>query len=207
MPRITIPQAHIVAMNSSVAPVLPPAGTGCYANVGCRRAAARREPAGNRPGALENPPAMPKKRIGHTPSTHDFRRQPLVSSLTAPVASAPATSARQRPPVDLAADLAKCERQLADWTSCPSRKTPEGKAKIKEIGDRITVVKVKMQQAEQGGGAADAQPPVPAVARGATATAPPATAEAAGFATYRFTPASRAVDAPAALGTRIDLFA
>jgi hypothetical protein len=109
--------------------------------------------------------------------------------------------------VDLAADLAKCERQLADWTSCPSRKTPEGKAKIKEIGDRITVVKAKMQQAEQGGSAADAKPPAPAAARGAAGPIPPTTDRVADFATYRVTPAARAADATATLGTRIDLYA
>lgn len=37
----------------------------------------------------------------------------------------------------LEGQLAKFEVQLSDWTHCPSCTTPEGKAKIAEIGDKI----------------------------------------------------------------------
>lgn len=48
----------------------------------------------------------------------------------------------------LDAQLAKYQVQLADWTNCPSCTTPEGKAKIAEIADKISDIKLSMQSAE-----------------------------------------------------------
>ena len=48
----------------------------------------------------------------------------------------------------LNAQLAKYQVQLADWTNCPSCTTPEGKAKIAEIADKISDIKLSMQSAE-----------------------------------------------------------
>jgi hypothetical protein len=60
----------------------------------------------------------------------------------------------------LDAELAKCDRQLADWVHCPSGKTPEGKAKIEEITARRDTVKARIHTREvEHVKAADAQAP------------------------------------------------
>jgi len=47
--------------------------------------------------------------------------------------------------VTLEAQLDKLQIQLADWVSCPSGKTPEGKAKIKEISDKVSALEQVMK--------------------------------------------------------------
>jgi len=44
--------------------------------------------------------------------------------------------------------LAHYEIQLSDWINCPSCKTPEGKAKIAEISDKISNIRQRMKSAE-----------------------------------------------------------
>ncbi|MEI7611644.1 MAG: hypothetical protein WCK63_01980 [Betaproteobacteria bacterium] len=44
--------------------------------------------------------------------------------------------------------LAQYESQLADWKSCPSCKTPEGKAKITELTSKISEIKQRQNAAE-----------------------------------------------------------
>jgi hypothetical protein len=41
--------------------------------------------------------------------------------------------------------LDKYNVQLADWVNCPSCKTPEGKAKIQELSDKIAAIKQKIR--------------------------------------------------------------
>jgi hypothetical protein len=45
----------------------------------------------------------------------------------------------------LDAQLDKYKVQLADWVNCPSCKTPEGKAKIQELSDKIAAIEQKMK--------------------------------------------------------------
>lgn len=59
-------------------------------------------------------------------------------------------------PANLDAELAKYQGQLADWTFCPSGKTPEGKAKIQQISERIGTIKTQMHKAQQARAAAKA---------------------------------------------------
>jgi hypothetical protein len=45
----------------------------------------------------------------------------------------------------LESQLDKCKTQLADWVSCPSHVTAEGKAKIKEISDKISAIEQQLK--------------------------------------------------------------
>lgn len=45
----------------------------------------------------------------------------------------------------LDAQLDKYKSQLADWVNCPSCKTPEGKAKIQELSDKIAAIEQKIK--------------------------------------------------------------
>lgn len=48
----------------------------------------------------------------------------------------------------LNAQLARYQIQLADWENCPSCKTPEGKAKIADLADKISNVQRRLKSAE-----------------------------------------------------------
>ncbi|MBV8046053.1 MAG: hypothetical protein JO171_02795 [Paludibacterium sp.] len=52
------------------------------------------------------------------------------------------------PPAGLDAQLAKYQAELADWQNCPSRTTPEGKAKIKALQQKVDELKHQQQQAD-----------------------------------------------------------
>ena len=54
------------------------------------------------------------------------------------------------------AELVKYESQLSDRVHCASSKTPQGKAKIAEITDKIESIKARVKRAEH------AKPPTPA---------------------------------------------
>jgi len=41
--------------------------------------------------------------------------------------------------------LDKYKGQLANWVNCPSCKTPEGKAKIQELSDKIAAIEKKIK--------------------------------------------------------------
>ena len=60
------------------------------------------------------------------------------------------SSSERRPP-DLDARLNSCRGQLEDWVTCPSAKTPEGKAKIKEITTRFEAIKQQIKTADEAG--------------------------------------------------------
>jgi hypothetical protein len=47
----------------------------------------------------------------------------------------------------LEAQLAKYQVQLADWVSCPSCKTPEGKAKIQELSNKVSDTQQRIKAA------------------------------------------------------------
>ncbi|MDQ2802400.1 MAG: hypothetical protein M3Y41_06850 [Pseudomonadota bacterium] len=67
-------------------------------------------------------------------------------------------------PATLGADLAKYEAQLSDWTFCASGKSPEGKAKIVQLNDRITSIKTQIHKADRAAIAARAAAPAPSAA-------------------------------------------
>ena len=48
----------------------------------------------------------------------------------------------------LDAQLAQYQIQLADWTNCPSCNTPEGKAKIQELTNKISETQERIRAAE-----------------------------------------------------------
>lgn len=48
----------------------------------------------------------------------------------------------------LETQLAQYKVKLADWASCPSCKTPEGKAKIAEISDKISDIQQRLEAAD-----------------------------------------------------------
>jgi len=48
----------------------------------------------------------------------------------------------------LEAQLDKCKIQLADWVSCPSHGTVEGKAKISEISNKISAIEQRLKAAD-----------------------------------------------------------
>jgi len=73
----------------------------------------------------------------------------MVSVVSSSIASfSGAGSAGSRQSVGLDAQLAQCQRQLGDWTACASAKTPEGRAKIQELSDKIGQIKAEMQKAD-----------------------------------------------------------
>ena len=39
-----------------------------------------------------------------------------------------------------------CRAQLADWVTCPSAKTPEGKAKIQQITSKLDSIKEQIKK-------------------------------------------------------------
>jgi len=71
------------------------------------------------------------------------------------VSTVPSAAAPQAAPANASAELAKYESQLSDWVHCASSKTPEGKAKIAEITDKIESIKAQVKRAE------DAKPKAP----------------------------------------------
>ena len=46
----------------------------------------------------------------------------------------------------LEAQLNRYQVQLADWCNCPSGKTPEGKAKIRQLQDQADAVKAQLER-------------------------------------------------------------
>jgi hypothetical protein len=48
----------------------------------------------------------------------------------------------------LEGQLARYQVQLADWVNCPSCKTPEGKAKIQELSDKVSEIKLTIKAAD-----------------------------------------------------------
>lgn len=60
-----------------------------------------------------------------------------------PTASA-AMPARTAP--NLEAQMRTCRAQLADWVTCPSAKTPEGKAKIEQISSKLDSIKDQIKK-------------------------------------------------------------
>ncbi len=49
----------------------------------------------------------------------------------------------------LEAQLAQCERQLSDWVNCASAKTPEGKAIIQKLSDKVSEIKHRIEAADK----------------------------------------------------------
>ena len=85
----------------------------------------------------------------------------MVSAITSSGATAAGGSVA---PADGQATLARLQHQLSDNVNCASAKTPEGKATISAIEDKIKALKETM----------DGKPAAATVAGGDTATAPTA---------------------------------
>jgi hypothetical protein len=68
-----------------------------------------------------------------------------VGSTAATAIPAGGTAARHSPNLD--AQLNTYRAQLEDWVTCPSAKTPEGKAKIAQITVEFDAVKKQIAQA------------------------------------------------------------
>jgi hypothetical protein len=77
-------------------------------------------------------------------------------------------------PADGQATLARLQHQLSDNVNCASAKTPEGKATISAIEDKIKTLKESMDGKPAAAAGATAAP----AAGGATATVPSATSGA-----------------------------
>jgi len=60
------------------------------------------------------------------------------------VAAAPGASSPETRTPSLDAELSTARAQLEDWVTCPSTKTPEGKAKIKEVTAKFDAIKAQI---------------------------------------------------------------
>ncbi len=70
----------------------------------------------------------------------------MVSAIGSSTYASPASNGKSS--AGLETQLAQYQVKLADWVSCPSCKTPEGKAKIAEITNKIGDIKQRMEAAE-----------------------------------------------------------
>lgn len=95
----------------------------------------------------------------------------MVSSVGRSNFTAGAATASASP--SLNAQLNTCRAQLQDWVTCPSAKTPEGKAKIDQITSRMEAIRAQIEKAGQR---KDNQSSAPRAmqATGQTAADPPA---------------------------------
>lgn len=64
----------------------------------------------------------------------------MAVSSAAPVGNADNRSS----PVALEVSLARCQRQLGDWTACPSGKTPEGHKIIEKLQSQIATLEARI---------------------------------------------------------------
>lgn len=105
----------------------------------------------------------------------------------------------------LAAQLARYQVQLADWVSCPSCKTPEGKAKIRELSDKVreTQQRIDTADARRQTGASTGQVVVSPAAAGGGAT--PLAPSELGSGSDSFLPHS--TSATGNIGTRLNVYA
>jgi hypothetical protein len=77
---------------------------------------------------------------------NQWRERNMVQSVEATAINSAAGTASST--TGLAAQYARLQRQLADWECCSSAKTPEGKAKIKEISDKVKVVETRLVETQ-----------------------------------------------------------
>ena len=73
------------------------------------------------------------------------------------------TGAPTRPTPNLDAQLRTYRAQLADWVTCPSAKTPQGKAKIEQISAKLASVEneIKKKSDPASSSGPNASPPKP----------------------------------------------
>lgn len=109
-----------------------------------------------------------------------------------------AGGARPAPPPQADPELAQARRQLADWETCPSGKTPAGRAKIQKYSAQVSELAARDQKSQLE--AATQQ----AAARAATTAA----STAGGAGSVSAGPAGKHPGAAgSSLGSRIDLYA
>ena len=89
----------------------------------------------------------------------------MVSAVSGGTTTAiPAAGAAPRRSPSLDAQLNTCRAQLEDWVTCPSAKTPEGKAKIEQITAKYDSIKKQIVKANDA-----TAPPAERAKRSATA--------------------------------------
>lgn len=66
--------------------------------------------------------------------------------ITRPGPTAPTAACHRSPSLD--AQLQHARGQLQDWVTCPSSKTPEGKAKIRQASEKLEEVKQQIKKAD-----------------------------------------------------------
>jgi hypothetical protein len=103
------------------------------------------------------------------------------------------------PPPQADPDLAKARRMLADWETCPSRKTSAGQAKIREYSAEVSELSARDNKAQLEKSSQAAAATGDATARVA---APSGSASASAL-----TPGQRSMLAGTGLGARIDVYA
>ena len=80
-----------------------------------------------------------------------------------PVAATPRASSPGTRTPSLDAELNTARARVEDWVTCPSAKTPEGKAKIREVTAEFDAIKAQIaKEAKAASVAAPAAPPRPA---------------------------------------------
>jgi hypothetical protein len=106
-------------------------------------------------------------------------RLPRVTAITAgSAAAAGSAGGAGASPASLDAQLNTCRAQLEDWVTCPSSKTPEGKAKVEALTARFAALERQIEQAGKAGGAHAARGPAVRDASADTSAASAATGPA-----------------------------
>lgn len=80
----------------------------------------------------------------------------------------------------LEAEITRYQQQLADCVNCPSSKTPQGKANIQEISNKIAADEQQLHQVESRAQPADGPSDAPRGANGYTRSGAPSQAAPAG---------------------------
>lgn len=71
------------------------------------------------------------------------------SCSASPIAAATLPASDTKSATFLEARLARYQAQLSDWTHCVSAKTPEGKAKIKDLSDKVAATTADLDAARR----------------------------------------------------------
>jgi hypothetical protein len=87
--------------------------------------------------------------VGGTPRASEDKRFDMsaIARISAPT---PTVGAPKRSAPDLDAQVRTYRAQLADWVTCPSAKTPGGKAKIEQISAKLVAVEGQIEKADGG---------------------------------------------------------
>ena len=128
----------------------------------------------------------------------------MISALSASTATATAARPPRRSP-SMDAQLSDARAKLDDWVTCPSAKTPEGKAEIKKATAQVNTAKAQIKQADD----ANAQAVTAKSADDLRRSSEPPASQDAGVAQRAPSnpPAASFFGANPSLGTQVDLVA